>query len=296
MRTYSILVGVVVVWGLVGGPVLASNEGSTDESIFARDNLVAWCIVPFDPINRTPLQRAEMLERLGIRRMAYDWREQHVPTFEDEILAYKKHEIEYFAFWGWHPAMASLIQKHDIRPQIWTTFGAPATGTQEERVSAAGKALIPLVDQVRLLDCRLALYNHGGWSGEPANMVAVCRWLRENTQADHVGIVYNLHHGHDHISDFAEVLALMKPYLLCLNLNGMNTDAKPKILPLGKGEHDQRMLEIIRRSGYRGPIGILDHRSDVDAEQSLRENLEGLKRLLHEMGDQKALKTFMNSR
>jgi len=56
------------------------------------------------------------------------------------------------------------------------------------------------------------------------------------------------------------------------------------------------MLEIIRRSGYRGPIGILDHRSDVDAEQSLRENLEGLKRLLHEMGDQKALKTFMNSR
>ncbi|MBL7187559.1 MAG: hypothetical protein ISS70_14655 [Phycisphaerae bacterium] len=272
--------------------VRASTENAPAGSVFAKDNLVAWCIVPFDPSNRNPQQRAEMLQRLGFKKVAYDWRAQHVPTFEEEILAYKAHDLEYFAFWGWHPTMASLIRKHGIKPQIWTTFGAPATGTQAEKVAAAAKGLLPLVQQTRELGCKLALYNHGGWGGEPQNLVAVCRWLRENADAKHVGIIYNLHHGHEHIADFAEVLKLMKPYLFCLNLNGMNTGAKPLILPLGQGQHDRKLLDIIVKSGYRGPIGILDHRGDVDTEKSLKQNLDGLKQLLTEMGDREALKTF----
>ncbi|MFH1265578.1 MAG: AP endonuclease, partial [Planctomycetota bacterium] len=66
---------------------------------------------------------------------------------------------------------------------------------------------------------------------------------------------------------FAESLATMMPYLLCLNLNGMNDGANPKILPIGRGRHDKRLIETIAESGYRGPIGILDHRADVDAEK-----------------------------
>ena len=31
----------------------------------------------------------------------------------------------------------------------------------------------------------------------------------------------------------------MQPYLLCLNLNGMNDNAQPKILPVGSGQHDR---------------------------------------------------------
>ena len=97
-----------------------------------------------------------------------------------------------------------------------------------------------------------------------------------------MGIVYNLHHGHDQIADFEQSLKLMQPYLLCLNLNGMNDGAKPKILPLGQGQHDKNLLRIIRRSGYEGPIGILDHRSDTDAKVALQQNLDGLKKLLSE--------------
>ena len=54
------------------------------------------------------------------------------------------------------------------------------------------------------MKCKLGLYNHGGWGGEPENLVAVCKVLREQHKADHVGIVYNLHHGHGHIDDFAD--------------------------------------------------------------------------------------------
>ena len=60
------------------------------ESLYNKNNLVAWCIVPFDANKRTPSQRAEMLDRLGITKVAYDWRDEHVKEFEQEILEYKK--------------------------------------------------------------------------------------------------------------------------------------------------------------------------------------------------------------
>ena len=47
-------------------------------SVFAKDNLLAWCIVPFDACKRGPKERAVMLQRLGIRALAYDWRDEHI--------------------------------------------------------------------------------------------------------------------------------------------------------------------------------------------------------------------------
>jgi len=249
--------------------------GRADEpSLFRRDNLVAWCIVPFDAKNRAPAERAAMVKRLGFTKVAYDWRNAHVPTFEEEILQYRKHGLEYFAFWGTHEKAFVLFAKYDLHPQIWQTLPSPNAATQEERVAAAVTQILPLVERTAQLKCKLGLYNHGGWGGEPENLVAVCKRLRERHKADHVGIVYNLHHGHGHIKDFAQALAEMKPYLLCLNLNGMNT-AGPQILPLGSGEQDVPLLKTIRDSGYRGPLGIIGHTSD-DVELRLRDNLDGL--------------------
>src|SRR5690606_30824717 len=173
----------------------------------------------------------------------------------------------------------------NLRPQIWKTMSSPEAATQAERVRLAAEAMLPLVEEARKLGSKLGLYNHGGWAGEPQNLVAVCEHLREHHDADHVGIVYNLHHAHDHIEDFADLLRLMQPYLLCLNLNGMDTDGESigrKILPLGTGEHDLALLATIRDSGYRGPIGIIGHTQD-DVEHRLLDNLDGLDWLLPQL-------------
>ncbi|MEM7014990.1 MAG: ThuA domain-containing protein, partial [Verrucomicrobiota bacterium] len=220
------------------------------------EQLAAWCIVPFDAKKRGPEERAKMLVELGIKRSAYDWRAQHVEEFEEEILQYKKHGIEFFAFWSAHEKAFELFKKHDIRPQIWRMFRAPTEGTQEEKVSAAADSMEELAKQTAEIGSKLALYNHGGWSGEPENLVAVCVELRKRGY-DHVGIVYNWHHAHDRIEDWKESLELMKPYLHCLNLNGMNAEAKPKILSLGQGQHELTMLKAVVESGYKGPVGII---------------------------------------
>ena len=40
------------------------------------------------------------------------------------------------------------------------------------------------------------------------------------------------------------------------------------------------MLRVIRDSGWNGPIGIIDHREETDSEETLRENLQGLDKLV----------------
>ena len=258
--------------------------------IFARSNLVAWCIVPFDSKKRSPAERAEMVAKLGFTKVAYDWRPEHVAEFETEILEYKKRGLDYFAFWSQHEEAYRLFEKHRLHPQIWVMMSAPAAPTNVERVQLAAKQLLPVVERTRKAGCQLTLYNHGGWAGEPENMVAVAKLLREQHNAAHVGVVYNLHHGHDHVDRFPAALKAMLPYLHCLNLNGMTRDGEKrgqKILPLGSGELDLALLKIIRDSAYRGPIGIIGHTND-DVEQRLRDNLDGLDWLLPQLNGQPA--------
>lgn len=265
-------------------PVAAAETDGVPDSL-RPTNLVAWCIVPFDARNRTPAERAEMIKRLGMRRVAYDWRAQHVESFPEEVKQYREHGIEFFAFWSWHDAIEPFIRGGQIRPQIWITLRSPSEGSQHEMVARAAESMLPMVLKTRQLGLKLGLYNHGGWGGQPDNLVAVCEHLREHHDADHVGIVYNFHHGHEHIDGFSKALEQMLPYLLCLNLNGMadpdSVDGHTnKILPIGSGKHERAMIAQVIKLGYGGPIGILDHRNEMDAEESLLQNLEGLAALL----------------
>ncbi|TWU03968.1 TIM barrel protein [Neorhodopirellula pilleata] len=268
-------------FGLAWFPALATAaEGDPD--VLRRENLVAWCIVPFDAKQRDPAARAEMLVSLGIDRCAYDWRAQHVPTFEQEILEYRKHGIEFFAFWSVHEAAFELFEKYDLHPQIWQTLPDNAGTSQAEKVESAVREMLPLAERTRSMGCKLGLYNHGGWGGQPTNLVAVCERLRELGMA-HVGIVYNFHHGHSQIDEWAANWKLMKSYVLCLNLNGMNRQEQPKILGIGKGEYELEMIRTVVDSGYDGPIGILDHRNELDAYESLLENRDGLRWIRNEL-------------
>ncbi|HEX3726241.1 MAG TPA: DUF6797 domain-containing protein, partial [Pirellulales bacterium] len=81
-----------------------------------------------------------------------------------------------------------------------------------------------------------------------------------------------------------------KPHLLAINLNGMSVrgdETGQKILPIGAGELDLDLLRTIRASGYRGPIGILNH-TDLDAGQRLADNLAGLDWLVKQLDGQPA--------
>jgi len=266
-------------------------HAAAPRGLFARTNLVAWCIVPFDAKKRNPEQRASMLERLGITQFAYDYRAEHIPTFDAEMEALQRHHIHLLAWWfpgtlnDEAKLMLEALKRHHLQGvQLWVTGGGgkPATeAEQKERVIAEAARIQPIATAAAELKSSVGLYNHGGWFGEPENQLQIIDRLRSQGIRN-VGLVYNQHHGHEHVARFAKLMKIMRPHLLALNLNGMTRDgekAGEKILPLGQGELDPSLLEIIRNSGWRGPIGILNH-TDEDAEARLLDNLEGLDWLL----------------
>jgi len=260
------------------------------EGLFSKTNLVAWCIVPFDSQKRGPEARAEMLERLGIRRLAYDWRAEHIPTFDAEVAAMRKHHIDITAWWfpaalnAEAKAILDCIERNQIHPQLWVTMGTepePDTARLEQKIQAAVETLGPICAEAQKRACTVALYNHLGWFGEPANQVQVIERLQKNGHSN-VGSVYNFHHGHGHLADFERHFKTLKPHLLALNLNGMVRDgdkAGKKIIPLGTGDEELRLMKIVQASGWRGPVGIIGH-TEEDAEVKLRKELDGLEKLM----------------
>lgn len=272
---------------------------ASSESIFRKDNLVAWCVVPFDASKRDPVARAQMLNELGLKKLAYDWREEHIPTFEDEFNALTKYEIELTAFWipiGFTPQddpttnmILDLLEKHSLSTQIWITIHGASIDKLEEtkRIKAYSEPISYVATKAKEFNSRVALYNHGGWFGDPENQIKIIK----ATGMDNVGIVYNLHHGHEHLDHFDVMLETMLPYLMAFNLNGMRKEG-PKILPLGQGDLELELLKKLKSSGFKGPIGILDHRNELDAKESLLENLEGMKRLVKQLNDNDAYKTY----
>jgi hypothetical protein len=117
--------------------------------------------------------------------------------------------------------------------------------------------------------------------------------VRGRAMGGSMWIMYNLHHAHDpRCSDFEQQLAILQHAAVALNLNGMNDNAQPKILPIGDGKHERRLIELILKSGYSGPIGVIDHREQLDAEESLRQNLTGLQRVLRDLGQESAAASF----
>ncbi len=263
---------------------------------FRRDNLVAWCIVPFDSQKRTPAQRAEMLEKLGIRALAYDYRAEHIASFDEELEQLARHKIQLTAWW--FPTtlndearlILKVLEKHQVQTQLWVTGGGEPTKSaadQQARVESEAARIRPIAQAAGKQGCSVALYNHGGWFGEPENQIAIIERLKQD-QITNVGIVYNLHHGHQHLTRFKDLLKQMQPYLVALNLNGMVPDGEAKgqkILPIGTGSADIELLKIIRDSGFTGPIGILNH-TDHDAEKRLQDNLDGLYWLLPQIDGQ----------
>jgi quinoprotein glucose dehydrogenase len=289
----------VILLGLSFYPVLADwpavDAGSAhlNTALFNHTNLVAWCIVPFDAKRRGPEERAAMLERLGFKMFAYDYRAEHIPTFDAEIEALERHHIQLLAWWfptGLNDEarhILDVLDRHHLHIQLWVMGGGePAHNAEEQksRVAYDTKRIRAIAEAAAKIHCTVALYNHGGWFGNPDNQIAIINELRSQGITN-VGIVYNLHHGHDDLDRFPELLQRMKPYLFAININGMVRDgdkAGKMVLPIGQGDFDLKLLQTIAISGWQGPIGILNHTGE-DAETRLRENLSGLDRLVSQL-------------
>ena len=251
----------------------------------AMGDLVAWCIVPFDSRKRTPEERIAMLDRLGFKRYAYDWRAEHLPDTARELRLARDHGIRVEAVWVWiekdqpgrlsesNERLLAALKEAGLATQLWVGFapGFFEGASDQEKVARGVEMVRYLSERAAQTRSRVALYNHGDWFGEPENQIRIIAAL----PGREIGLVYNFHHGHEHVARFDALVKAIRPYLWVVNLNGMRPEG-PKILPFGTGTHERKMLQMVLDAGFTGPFGVLGHVDDADVEEILRGNLRGL--------------------
>jgi len=163
-----------------------------------------------------------------------------------------------------------------LETQIWV--GMEPTYFNElsdkESLKQATEMIAYLSKRAKEVNCKIALYNHGGWYGNPKNQLEIIKSLPNQS----LGIVFNFHHAHDELDAYKDNIKLMFPYLWAVSLNGMKAGG-PKIITIGQGDLEKEMIQTLLNIGYTGPFAILGHVKGGDPEIILKENTDGLHKL-----------------
>jgi hypothetical protein len=258
------------------------------------ETLAAWCVVPYDDRPRAPAQRADVLATLGIDALAWDWRDEHVAQFGEQLDALAERNLQLAAIWAPVPdgVVSEALQEQvrmasarGLTPQLWACaeFGAPGPVTEAGDPAEYANRIEPLARLARETGMTLALYNHLGWAGEPLNQLRVLDELEHRGYTD-TGLAYMQHHGHAHIDGFGELWPQVQHRVVALGLNGMRDGARwgeeqrwgdGKVLPYGHGPRDIELARVIQASGWRGLTAIIGHTMD-DIAARLTDDLKGL--------------------
>jgi len=260
------------------------------ESPFAVEELSPWCILGFDSLDRNPNQRIEMLKQMGFTKYGYNKGKGDLTTMQEEFKLAKENNIDIVSVFLWLNAKRDSIGKLsplnqellnnlkyvEYKPTIWVSFSNNFYEdlTHEESL----KVSIEMIKYVQLkakeIGCKLAIYNHHGWFGNPHNQVEILERIEQGS----VSMVYNFHHAQKYVDEFPKIVKKIKPYLSYVNLNGVKKEG-PQILPIGKGDYESKMIKELMDQGYNGPWGILGHIKTEDVQKVLKQNIDGLHRL-----------------
>lgn len=269
--------------------ILSNSCIQSKQSGLETRSLYPWCIVAYDSLERTPNERIDMLKELGFKKYAYDWRDHHLGDTKDELSIAMENEIDVIAVWMWLNAkrdtigqlclanerIFSIIKELKLKTTFWVSMSSNffIEQTAEESLSETIDYIRFIADSASKINCKVALYNHTGWFANPYNQMKVIQALPNRD----LSIVYNFHHGHTHVDSFSHLVKDMLPYLSAVNLNGMMNGQK--ILTIGNGNYEKRMLQTLLEAGFKGPWGILGHVEGTDVKTVLQQNMAGLKRL-----------------
>ena len=261
----------------------------TVENPFRTENLIPWSIVAFDKLERTPSERVAMVKKLGFRQYAFGGRKKHIETMVAELNIARDEGIKISAVWLYinnkdtlrnlkraNEMVFESLKATGVSTQIWIGIAAEFFEglTQRQSLKKALNMISFLSKKAQKVNCKIALYNHGGWFGESENQLEIIKRLPKHN----IGIIYNFHHAHKQLENYRSIIKKIYPFLWCVTLNGMKKGG-PKIMTIGKGNLEKEMLHFLVKLGYKGPFGVLGHVKEEDVAFTLKKNLKGIQSL-----------------
>ncbi len=259
------------------------------------EEIVPWCIIGFDTEERTPSERIDMLQNLGIKKYGYNRGKADFTSMKEEFQLADEKGMEITSIFLWLNPKRDSLEKlspanqdllHNLRdsphkPAIWVSFSESYFKDldQQQSINLSIEYLTYIKKEAEKLGLPMAIYNHNGWFGNPHNQLAI---LEQMGQSD-ITMVYNFHHAQEYVNDFSDIAKQITPHLSFVNLNGVKKEG-PQIITLGEGEHELDMITKLVDAGYKGEWGILGHIKTEDVEVVLKRNLAGLQKLNRELG------------
>jgi len=246
-----------------------------------------------------------MLRAMGVTKIIWDWRDEHIDTFDAELDALRQNQIELSGIWTPSPMPAfeepeypsrfgvvstriktliSEAARRGYTPDLWTQIAFASTGmtstpsehVHRAEVMRAADHLTGLVRLARGHGMCVVLTNHGGWAGEPRTLVDIVTELARRGLGN-VGIGFRLQHAHHLIADLDHHIATMSEHLVAVMLSGADAGAELTgrvILPFGAGSRDRWITHALLESGWQGQLVVHAVGND-DSEARLLDSLEG---------------------
>ncbi|MBT8219592.1 MAG: sugar phosphate isomerase/epimerase, partial [Bacteroidia bacterium] len=231
-----------------------------------------------------------MLKDMGFTKYGYEGEDEYLDEMSNEFELAKEHNIEISSVFLWLNAKRDSLGKFSpsnerilkilkgslFKPTVWVSFSNNYFEdlNQEQSLTKAIEYIKFIKNKTDETGCKLALYNHHGWFGNPNNQVKIIEALAQ----DSLTMVFNFHHAHPYLDEFPEIVKMIKPYLSHVNINGMKKDG-PKILTVGEGDYEFEMVKLLVDAGYQGPWGILGHIASEDVQKVLERNIKGINTL-----------------
>lgn len=229
-----------------------------------------------------------MLTQMGLKKYGFNKGKGDLSTMIQEFHLARENNIEITSIFLWlnanRDSIGSLspsnqellrnLKEVEYKPTIWLSFSDNyfEEKTQDQSLELA----IDMIRFIKLkadkIGCKLALYNHRGWFGNPYNQLEILKQLNDET----ITMVYNFHHAHKYVDEFPQIVKQITPYLSYVNLNGVKKEG-PEILDIGKGDYEFEMIMNLIDEGYHGLWGILEHIKTEDVQKVLDRNIEGVK-------------------
>ena len=267
--------------------IYGCNQNEKHKPLIQVNEVSPWCILGFDSLERSPAERISMLKELGLHKYGYNRGKGQFNNMVSEFNLARENEIEITSVFLWLNAerdsigklsesnqllLSNLKEVHQ-KPKIWISFNDNffENLNEQQTIQRAVEMIYFIKTSADQLGCKMALYNHHGWFGNPYNQIKVLKALKD----DSITMVYNFHHAHDFVDEFSEIAKIITPHLSFVNLNGVNKEG-PQILPIGKGDYERDMIKCLIREGYDGPWGILGHIKTDDVKKVLKRNIKGL--------------------
>ena len=278
-----LMLHVAISLALATTPLLAQTQeaaDSTDKSpFFAFDNGTGRNILS------TQVQ-AKMLSQLGYDGIGYTGS----AGIPEMLQALDAHDLQMFSIYvgarvgseraTYDPQLKQAIRQLQGRPtMIWLTIQSGPSASPELDEQAVG-VLREIADAARESGLRVALYPHTGFY--VARIEDALR-LVEKADRENVGVSFNLcHFLKQHKEEEIEsALAAALPHLLLVSINGADRGATQTmgwdrlIQTLDRGDLDvKRVLDLLKRLGYQGPIGLQCYNVPGDRRDNLKRSMD----------------------